>query len=119
MIKGYVNEYGQATIKIEVKGTKAQIEVNAQIDTGFGGEVYLPIPIAIQLGLELCGDTGIELADGTRKNDLVFIGFIVWGGKEEEVKIILTNSQQTLIGAGLLQGKILEIDFLKRLVEIK
>jgi len=119
VIEGYVNEYGQTIIKIKVKGTKAEVEVEAQIDTGFDGEICLPIPIAIQLGLELSGDLWIELADGTRKKELIFIGSIIWECKEKEVKIILTNFQQTLIGTGLFQGKILEIDFVKKGVEIR
>jgi len=119
VIEGYVNEYGQTIIKIKVKGTKAEVEVEAQVDTGFDGEICLPIPIAIQLGLELSGDLWIELADGTRRKELIFIGSIIWEGKEKEVEIILTNFPQTLIGSNLLQDKILEIDFGKKLVEIK
>lgn len=119
MVEGYVNEYGQTIIKLKVKGTKGEVEVEAHIDTGFNGEVCLPIPIAIQLGLELSGDLCVELADGTRKKELIFIGSIIWEGEEKEVKIILTNFRHTLIGTDLLQDKVLEIDFVRKLVEIK
>ena len=61
----------------------------------------------------------IELADGTRKRELVFTGKGIFGDQVQTVEIILTEARDTLMGTRLLAEKILEIDFAKRTLEIR
>jgi len=61
----------------------------------------------------------VELADGTRRRELVFEGLITLGEEEKRADIILTEARDTLLGTGLLLDSILEIDFAKRKVEIR
>ena len=70
-MEGYIDEYGQARVNIAVCGRKMEITVSPIIDTGFDGDICLPLPIAIQLGLELSGSIKVELADGTIKKEMV------------------------------------------------
>ena len=78
----------------------------------------MPVQIAIQLGLELCGLQRVELADGSRKNELVFAGIARLGERQGEVEITLTESKDTLIGTHLLLGHALEIDYVGKTVQI-
>ena len=118
-MKGFVDKYEQAVVNIVIIGSRGKIPIKGVIDTGFDGDICLPISIAIQLGLELWEMICVELADGTKKNELVFDGKIIWDGEEKVVEILLTNSQQALIGTNLLQDKVLEINFVKKVVEIR
>lgn len=118
-IKGCVNEYGQPLIEINVMGIRKGITCPAVINSGFNGDVCVPTPIAIQLGLELVAAYPIELADGTVRNELVFAGEVVFNGRRESAEILLTEAQDTLLGTGLLLDSVLEINFPKRAVEIK
>ena len=49
---------------------------------------------------------------------MVFSGTIEMGDQEVEAEIILTESDDPLIGTGLLKDMILNIDFRERKVEI-
>lgn len=118
-MKGTVNEFLQARWNITVKGLHKSIPINALIDTGFDGDLCLPIPIAVQLGLELKGDDYFELADGSTKHELIFRGKTVWDNKEIPVEISLTESNDALLGVRLLKHKKLTIDFPARTISIE
>lgn len=115
---GYFDEYGHPRVEISVMGIRSTCSIKAVIDTGFDGDLCLPIQIAIQLGLELRDILYIELADGTIKDELVFAGAVHWESEIKEVRIMLTGSEDPLIGIGLLAKKRLEIDFEKGSVSI-
>jgi predicted aspartyl protease len=52
-MKGFIDEYGQAIINIGIIGNRGKISIRGVIDTEFDGDICIPVPIAIQLGLEL------------------------------------------------------------------
>ena len=118
-MEGYVNEYGQPIVEVTVEGSRGSIIAGAILNTGFDGDICLPTQVAIQLGLELVAIQLIELADGTRKRELVFTGKGIFGDQVQTVEIILTEARDTLMGTRLLAEKILEIDFAKRTLEIR
>jgi clan AA aspartic protease len=117
MIQGFVDEQGPK-IEIVVTGMES-IAINVIIDTGFDGDICLPIQIAIQLGLKLKDVTNVELADGTIKRELVFAGLVKLGDEEEDSRIILTESKDAVMGTGLLHDRSLKIDFLNGKVSIE
>jgi clan AA aspartic protease len=117
-VRGRVDEYGRSWIEITVIGRRQQITVDAFVDTGFDGWICLPTSIAIQLGLELRSVQEMELADGTVKDQLIFAGEVIFGDKQEEVEIILTDSEDAFVGTGLLLDSILTIDFVDQILEI-
>ena len=85
--------------------------MTAIIDTGFDGHLCLPIGLAVTLGLVLISRQMIELADGTQKWALVFSGLVRFLGKTRKVRIYLTDSEDALVGTGLLSDCRLAIDF--------
>jgi len=118
-MKAYFDEFGHLRAEIEVKGALRSKAVSALIDTGFDGYICLPIEIAIQLGLTLFAYEPFELADGSRRRELVFLGFAQFGeGPEAPVEIVLTESKDTLIGIDMLAEMKMEADFKKRSLKV-
>ena len=118
-VTGYVDRLRQPRIKLTVKGNRQSARIEPVVDTGFNGALSLPVAIAIPLGLELYGRIPVELADGLMKNELVFLGSVIWRGQERLIKIFLTESKAALIGSGLLQGQKLDIDYVNCIVNIE
>ena len=119
VVEGYVDDQGQALVEIGVGGSRGERVLKAVVDTGFSGDVSLPTSLAVQLGLELWGAEMFELADGSRVEGLLFAGRLRLGEEEREVEVVLSNSPDALVGAGLLRGKRLEIDYPSRQVIIR
>ncbi|MGQ9628238.1 MAG: hypothetical protein ACUVV0_15210 [Anaerolineae bacterium] len=117
-MKGYVDQNGQCWVEITVAGQWQEIAIKAILDTGFNGWVCLPTPIAVQLGLTLFGVQTLELADGTNKKQLTFIGEVIFGDRQEWTEIILTESQEALVGTSMLLDRVLTIDFSEKTLEI-
>ena len=65
----------------------------------------------MSLGLELVGRQLVELADGTEKDELVFAGKVRMLEQDQEVELFLTNSDDTLVGTGLLTRYAVSIEF--------
>jgi predicted aspartyl protease len=117
-LRGSIDAYGHCWVPITIVGLRQEIFVEAILDTGFDGWVCLPMRLAVQLGLELCGFQTVELADGTRKEELVFSGEVIFGDKRGEVDITLTSGGDTLVGLGLLANSVMTIDLVGRNLEI-
>ena len=99
------------TARIKAIGSRQTLALTAIVDTGFDGYLCLPIRFAVQLGLELIGEQLIELADGTQQNELVFAGLVRFLRQTREVQIMLTESEDALIGTSLLNHYPLNIEF--------
>jgi len=98
-------------VRLIVKGLRKSLRIDPVVDTGFDGDLCLPVKMAIQLGLELSGESIVELANGSKKQELSFLVSVFWQGQEQHVKIFLTDSEDALIGSGLLQGQRLTIAY--------
>ena len=119
LIRGYLDGYHQPRVAITVRGARSDVSLDAVIDTGFDGHLCLPVAVAIELGLELYGAQRTELADGSIKSELVFIGHAGFASlPSQEVEILLTESDEALVGVGFLADCHLEIDFPKGIVRI-
>jgi len=120
-MNSYFDEFGHLRVDIEVKGGLESVVVSAFIDTGFDGCVCLPTEIAVQLGLLLSACETFELADGSEKKELVFLGFAKFLDEKEEtpVEIVLTESSDTLMGIAMLSEMKMEVDFKNRDLEIE
>ena len=54
------------TATVEVIGSRQTMELTAIVDTGFDGDLCIPIRVAVPLGLELVGEEFVELATASR-----------------------------------------------------
>jgi len=59
-----------------------------------------------------------ELADGSRRRELVFIGTVLFDGKNRPVEISVTEVEDALVGSSLLATHKLDIGFLSKTVRL-
>jgi clan AA aspartic protease len=113
MIEGTIQEAGTPVLAIKVIGRGGEeVTVEGILDTGFDGFLCLPISLAVSLGLELIDVTHMELADGTIVEDeLLFAGRAEWDGTVMDADILLTRSQDVLIGTAFLRGYQVRLDY--------
>jgi clan AA aspartic protease len=110
MMFGRVNQRREAILKLVIIGSENnKIAVDAVIDTGFNGDLILPIEIVSELGLIPQGYQKATLGDGTISQFRVYAATVIWDGEQRLVEV---NSATTgiLIGMGLLEGYKLEVN---------
>lgn len=103
MITGVV-QADEARIRLTLRGSRGQEqEVEAVIDTGYTASLTLPSALVKTLGLRWRSvDQGI-LADGSECTFDVYVGSVVWDGKERRVLIDEADTDP-LVGMALLSG---------------
>ena|SRR5687767_9924227 len=115
-MKGFFSD-GKPKIELTVIGLDDKIKIPALIDTGFDGALMLSLPSALQIGLRLSNMVQVELADGSIKKEFVFEAKAVLDGETIPVGVLLTSSDENLVGTALLQNQSLLIDFkLQRII---
>jgi len=119
VLTGEIDEQNQLWVNITVGGQHSQQEIPAQIDTGFTGELQLPLTVAVPLGLRLVGVGSFKLADGSQTQQMLFSASILWGTTTRAVTVNVVDSDTALIGGGLLHGYVLLVDFEKKQLIIK
>ena len=81
ILRGSIDDKNQLWVPITVAGEHGQQKVSALLDTGFTGELQLPLQIAVPLGLKLVGVARYKLADGSISNQMIFFCFYKLGHK--------------------------------------
>lgn len=121
MIEGVIRETGTPLLTLKVIGKGGhEVSLEGVLDTGFDGFLCLLIPVAVSLGLELIDATDTELADGTVVEDeLVFAGQAEWDGTVMDVEILLTRSEDVLIGTAFLKGHVVQLDYNANTVRVE
>ena len=89
------------------------------LDTGFNGYLCLAELYIDQIYLTFDFAEQYELANGEVITKDVFVGTIVFDGREQEIEVIVTASQDTLIGASLLKDYELRVNYPKCTVQIE
>ncbi len=120
ILQGQIDASNQLWVTIKVSGDTSSQEIPALIDTGFTGDLWLPLRIAVPLGLKLSAISDCQLADGSiSSNQMVFSATISWGTQTKSITVIVADVDDALIGGGLLHGYVLEADFQKKKLTIK
>lgn len=119
ILSGHIDDRNQLWVSITVAGQHNQQTIQVLVDTGFTGELQLPLNVAVPLGLRLDGVGMFELADGSRSRQMLFSASISWGTTTRLVTISVTDSDTALLGGGLLHGYVLLVDFEKKQLIIK
>jgi len=120
MLKGQFDEDGQPTFSVTLAGPLGEVTLTGIVDTGFDGDLCIPVPTAVSLGLQLKATKFVEFADGRIEEEFVFRGTVTMGDlPPRSADVELTFSDQALIGSGLFQGLKLEIDYESETVVLK
>ncbi len=84
-------------------------EVKAVVDTGFDGELTLPMELILRLGYARIGTVGATLADGSNVETEFFAGHVSWHGVRRAVAVLAAEGTP-LVGMELLAGSRLTVD---------
>jgi clan AA aspartic protease len=98
--------------------TSAEFDLQAWIDTGFTGELVVPLQQLALIGLHLGIAVQAVLADASSVKLDTYVCELEWFGLTRTVEIVANQGQFPLLGTGLLKGRQLQIDFLGNIVSL-
>lgn len=81
------------------------------IDTGFNGDLQLPIEAINRLALTSTETTDTQLADGQVVKANAYPATVMWLGIPTAVNVIESERNIPLVGAGLLWGSAMSIEW--------
>ena len=119
MIQGYVTEALDPVIEIGLQRGEATESIPTIVDTGFSGHLCLSNQHKDKIEMVFHHVERYELANGEVVVMDVFRGTIMFDEREQEVNLILTASEDTLIGAALLRDHLLTVNYPKRTVQVE
>ncbi len=117
-IEGRIDELSSPRLKVKVAGLRGTIELEAIVDTGFNGDLCIPITLAVQIGLILEYVHDVELADGSRKRVPVYSCNVELNDLKRRAEVILTDGTDALIGANMLKSSSMTINYKTRKVTV-
>ena len=103
---GRVNSYREALVLVRL-GDGATIE--CVVDTGFDGGLMLPRAFVSQIQIPIIGELTFEMVGGAKMSAEIGITNIKWLGELHEVEVIVSESDDALIGTELLMATTLII----------
>jgi clan AA aspartic protease len=112
---GIVNNWREGCLVLQFQGT---LFVECVIDTGFSGELVLPRDVVDELQLIIFGQMPFEVVSGAQMSADFTEVKIRWLGEDRMVDVIVSESDDALIGTALLDGARLTIDYLANTVSI-
>lgn len=115
MIEGIVTEDGVPAIEVEVGVQRLQ----AIIDTGFNGELELPVQLRPHVSSRFVGRATSLLAGNQRIEEDVFLVDFPFDGRTLRVQATFVDGDEILIGTRLLRDYRLRIDFPARTMLIE
>jgi len=110
---GTVDAQKRALIVLSVKRQQSATaeNVTAWIDTAFDGHLVFSKQLINQLQLETLVETEAILADGTRVSLDTFLCYLDWFEEQIPVQVIANEGKIALLGTGLLDQRVLRIDY--------
>jgi len=112
---GSVNTLREAIVEIRFVGGESQ---ECVVDTGFDGALILPLAVAERLRLPIVARLVFGLVGGARMSADVALGEIDWLGKRRSVEVIISESNDALIGTEMFDDATLVVNYANRLVSI-
>ena len=110
MLIGEVNDDLQAWIPVEILARNSQLHTfDFVLDTGFTGQLALPVASIRQLELPLAPPRIGYLADGTEARFTAYTATALWDGQHRIVEV-LEAGDEPLLGMELLQGSRVTFD---------
>ena len=113
--KGLVNENSEAVLRIKLTSGET---IDCVLDTGFNGNLILPKSFVEKYSPDVLIRVQVELAEGKTAEVGMTTVEIKWLGNEFPINILVSETDECLIGTELLVDSLLEIDYKNRLVKI-
>ena len=85
--------------------------VTAWIDTAFDGHLVFPLELIRELALDALVETEAILADGSRVLLDTYVCYIEWFGNRQPLQVVANEGRFPLLGTGLLDQRLLHIDY--------
>jgi clan AA aspartic protease len=119
-MRGHVDPSGRALLPVELQhpSQSSSQSVDAWIDTGFTGELYLPQAMIDQLQLPAQAKVRAELADGSHVDLTTYLCRIRWFGHWRTVDVVGHQGKYALVGIVLLIPRLLLIDYAGQTVQL-
>ena len=104
MINGRINWLLEAIVYVEIQDTAGGLHrFECILDTGFDGDIALPLAAIRRLGLALSGRRFTILGNGDGVFMHTYVGTALWHGVQTEVTVLQTRSESA-IGMSLLEN---------------
>ena len=118
---GNVDNFGRALLPVALSAAADGVFATVQtwIDTGFTGELMLPMNLIQSLALPLLGKATTRLANGKTDEVDRFECWIDWFGERKPVAALASLGAFPLLGIALLTGHLLTIDYEKCTLELQ
>ncbi len=113
--KGFVNGNSEAILRIELSDGQS---LDCILDTGFNGNLILPRSFVEKNSSSILFGVEVELAEGKIAEFGMTTIKIKWLDDEFPVTILVSESNERLIGTELLNNTVLEIDYKNLTVKI-
>ncbi len=88
------------------------------LDTGFNGSLMLPREMVSRLGLQVLGRVSVIAAGGIKSIADIAELEIEWLGERRWTEVLVSASEDTLLGTEMLEGTRLTIDYAAHTVTI-
>jgi clan AA aspartic protease len=119
-MKGQVDLYGRALVSVTIQASDLSTghEIEVWIDTGFTGDLVLPMKRIQELGLPQAGTVKGILADGSEIALQRFACLVDWFGERRELEVVANDGDYPLLGVGLLVERELNISYRTGVISI-
>ena len=102
MIRGEVRPNRRAVVAVELRAADGEFQsFNFILDTGFDGELSLPLQTLQGLDVAAEGDYRIELADGSHVVSHTWSAIVLWEGVPRDI-LVVESAGEPLLGMELL-----------------
>lgn len=88
------------------------VTVECVVDTGFSGAMMLPREIIERSSIPIIGKETFQLVSGRSIIASLALIEIDWLGKQQLVRVVISDGSDALIGAELLDGNRLVVDYI-------
>jgi predicted aspartyl protease len=100
MMTGVVDDKGRVLLRIRIAHptTSIETEIDAWIDTGFTGELVMPMTQIATMGLPLGPTIKAVLGDGTETQLETNTCLIAWFGETKRIEVVANQGRFPLLG---------------------
>ncbi len=89
------------------------LPVTAWIDTAFDGHLVFSTQLIREIELDSLAETEAILADGSKVTLDTYLCYIDWFGHRVPLQVIANEGRFPLLGTGLLEHRVLHIDYVR------